>query len=75
MRVNLIGSFQKADYDNSLPLASIAASSAWFDAINLYYSPVQPIYLGIEFRHGERTLVSGVDRKLDRIALAVKYGF
>lgn len=77
VRVNLIGSYQKADYDSSLALAGIAAFNkrAWSGAVNLFYSPVKPVDLGIEFRHGERKLVSGVDGKLDRIELAAKYSF
>lgn len=77
VRVNLIGSYQKADYDSSLALASIAAFNkrAWSGAVNVFYSPVKPVDLGIEFRHGERKLVSGVTGKLDRIELAAKYSF
>ena len=44
-------------------------------AVNVFYSPVKPVDLGIEFRHGERKLVSGVTGKLDRIELAAKYSF
>lgn len=77
VRVNLIGSYQQVDYDSSLALANIATFNkrAWSGAVNLFYSPVKAVDLGIEFRHGDRQLVSGVDGKLDRIELAAKYSF
>lgn len=77
VRVNLIGSYQRADYDSSLALASIGTFNqrAWSGAVNLFYSPVKPVDLGIEFRHGERQLVNGTDGKLDRVEFAAKYSF
>ncbi|RVU07581.1 hypothetical protein EOE18_00360 [Novosphingobium umbonatum] len=77
VRVNLIGSMQAVSYDSSLSAASIAAynKKAWSGAINLFYSPVKMIDLGIEYRHGERELVSGAKGSLDRFEFAAKYNF
>ena len=77
VRMNVIGSMQSVDYDGSLALASLSAynKKAWSGALNLFYSPVKPIDLGIEYRHGERELVSGAKGALDRIEFAAKYSF
>jgi hypothetical protein len=72
-----MGSIQSVDYSSALPLASIGGYNkrAWSLAANLFYSPVKNIDLGIEYRHGERELVSGADGNLDRIEVAAKYSF
>lgn len=77
LRANLIGSVQTVDYANALPLTGIAGYNqrAFSVAGNLFYSPVKPIDIGIEFRHGERRLVSGAAGQLDRIEFAAKYSF
>jgi len=76
-RANLIGAYQQVDYASALPLASIAAYNkrAFSIAGNLFTSPVKNVDLGIEFRHGERELVSGQRGRLDRVEFAAKYGF
>ena len=33
------------------------------------------IDLGVEYRHGDRELVSGADGQLDRLEFAAKYNF
>ena len=77
LRINLIGSYQSADYADSLPLAGIAAFNqrAWSGAANVFYSPVNGVDLGVEYRHGERRLVSGVTGTTDRMEFAAKYTF
>lgn len=77
LRVNVMGSYQSVDYDNLLTAANVAAfnKKAWSGAINLFYSPVKAIDLGIEYRHGSRTLVNGADGTTDRIEFAAKYSF
>ena len=76
-RVNVMGSYQHVTYDNSLSLASLAAfnKQAWSLAGNLFYSPVRNVDLGLEYRHGDRELVSGASGQLDRVEFAVKYSF
>jgi len=77
LRANLMGSYQRVDYSGNLPVASIATYNqrAFSLAANLFYSPVKNVDLGIEYRHGERQLVSGASGSLDRLEFAAKYGF
>lgn len=76
-RINLMGSYQHVDYADALGTLAIASynKQAWSAAANLFYSPVKHVDLGIEYRHGERELVSGADGALDRIEFAAKYSF
>jgi hypothetical protein len=41
----------------------------------LFWSPVKGFDLGVEYRHGERILVSGANGQLDRVEFAAKYSF
>lgn len=77
VRVNLIGSWQRVSYDDALSAAGIATYNrqAWSAAANVFYSPVKNIDLGIELRHGARSLVSGADGTLNRVEFAAKYNF
>ena len=77
VRANVMASYQNADYDSSLALASISTFNkrAWSAAANLFYSPIKNVDLGLEFRHGERRLVNGADGAIDRIEFAAKYSF
>ena len=42
---------------------------------NLFWSPTKGFDLGIEYRHGERELVSGAAGQLDRMEFVAKYSF
>lgn len=77
VRINLMGSYQRVRYDQALAPVAIAGLNrqAWSAAANLFYSPVRQIDLGIEYRHGERELVSGAKGNLDRVEFAAKYSF
>lgn len=77
LRINVIGSMQMVDYDASLNPAAIAAYNkrAWSGAVNLFYSPVRAVDLGIEYRHGQREIVSGQKGNIDRIEFAARYNF
>lgn len=77
LRVNVMGSYQHVNYDDLLTAANVATfnKQAWSGAINLFYSPVKMIDLGIEYRRGERELVNGADGSTDRIEFAAKYSF
>lgn len=77
LRANLMAAYQNVSYDPTLAVASLAAynKQAWSVAGNLFYSPVKGVDLGVEYRHGERTLVSTASGTVDRIELAAKYGF
>jgi len=77
LRVNLMGSYQNVDYAGSIPLATLSGfnDKAWSAAANIFWSPVKSIDLGIEYRHGEREIVSGAKGQLDRFEFAAKYSF
>jgi DcaP outer membrane protein len=77
VRSTFMASYQEADYDSGLALASISGfnKSAYSVAGNLFWSPVKGFDLGVELRHGERELVSGASGALDRIEFVAKYGF
>ena len=76
-RVTLMAGIQNVSYDAALTAAQNGTfnKKAWSLAANLFYSPVKPIDLGIEYRHGERDLVNGASGTLDRVELAAKYSF
>ena len=42
-------------------------------SINLLYSPVPKIMLGVEYRHAERKVESSADGSLDRLQFSAKY--
>ncbi|MBC2664017.1 porin [Novosphingobium flavum] len=77
LRLNLIGSYQSVAYADGLAPAAISGMNkrAFSGAVNLFYSPVNNIDLGLEYRHGEREVVSGASGALDRIEFAAKYNF
>ncbi|WP_299796729.1 DcaP family trimeric outer membrane transporter [uncultured Shewanella sp.] len=71
LRTNLTVSGFKADYDNlpEVPVNEVSYSGN----INLIYSPVPPLSVGIEylFAHNEKT--DGFDGELNRLTFSVKY--
>ena len=77
LRANLMGSYQNVHYASGLSLAQdgLFNKRAWSMAGNLFYSPVKQIDLGIEYRHGERTLVNATSGTLDRVEFSAKYNF
>ncbi|MDE2405900.1 MAG: porin [Sphingomonadales bacterium] len=83
LRINVMGSYQHVGYDKGLTLAQTSGlnKQAWSMAANLFYSPVKAVDLGIEYRHGERTVINSATAsgdakgKLDRVEFAAKYSF
>lgn len=77
LRSTVTGSFQNADYPGGFVASNFAGFNhrAWSLAGNLFWTPAKSLDLGIEYRHGERVLVSGAAGRLDRIELAAKYAF
>ena len=77
LRANVMASYQTVDYSDNLALASISTfnKQAWSAAANLFWSPVKAVDLGVEYRHGERKLVSGSQGAIDRVEFAAKYNF
>lgn len=77
LRSTLMAGYQDVRYADSIPVASLLAynNKAWSLAGNLFWSPVAGLDLGVEYRHGERELVSGATGQLDRVEFAAKYSF
>jgi DcaP outer membrane protein len=74
LRSTLMGSFQEVDYGGT-PTPQAANAAAWSAAGNLFWTPVKGLDVGIEYRHGERELVSGARGDLDRFEFATKFTF
>lgn len=83
LRVNVMGSYQHVGYDKALALASVSGLNreSWSGAVNLFYTPVKGIDLGVEYRHGKRTVFNATQAggtasgTLDRVEIAAKYSF
>lgn len=79
LRSTVMASAQRIDYPDGPTFDGLVFSGlnkqAWSTSVNLFYSPVKQLDVGIELRHGERELVSGERGQLDRIEFAAKYGF
>ncbi len=77
VRTTLMAGWQQASYPDGFAAGSFNAfnRSAWSLAGNLFFTPVRGVDLGVEYRHGERTLVSGVSGQLDRLEFAAKFTF
>jgi len=73
LRSTLTASFQEVDYTSLVPLT--ANEGAWSLAGNLFYSPLRNFDIGIEYRHGVRRLLNGLEGELDRIETAARYSF
>jgi hypothetical protein len=63
------------DIDNPLATGNSATDSVWSAQMNLLYSPLEALTIGLEYTRAERELVNGLDDRLDRLQFAVKYGF
>jgi len=62
------------DNDEAL-VAGTATKSVYSAAVNLLYSPVKPLTIGVEFRHAQRKVENGDDGALDRLQFSAKYMF
>ena len=74
VRSTFMASFQDVDYPDVL-IPAAANKAAWSVAGNLFWTPVKALDVGIEYRHGEREIMSGARGRLDRFELAAKYSF
>lgn len=73
-RSTVMLSFQ--DVDNPrIPLPADTNVGAWSAAVNLFYSPVKGLDLGIEYRHARREVLNDIDGKLDRVHFVAKQTF
>tara|TARA_R110000868_G_scaffold25761_3_gene100116 strand:+ start:4726 stop:6144 length:1419 start_codon:yes stop_codon:yes gene_type:complete len=75
VRSTLMVGYQHADYPDATPLPALANQDAYSLAGNLFWSPVKNLDLGIEYRHAQRTVVSGLKGQMDRVEMAAKYTF
>jgi hypothetical protein len=77
VRANIMGSFQSVDYPDGFAAGTFNAfnEKAWSISGNIFWTPAKGFDLGIEYRHGERGLVSGASGQLDRLEFAAKYSF
>lgn len=83
VRLNLMGSVQNVDYADGLTAAQLNGLNkrAWSVAANAFYSPVKNVDLGVEYRHGQRTVVNAATAtgeakgEIDRLEFAAKYSF
>lgn len=64
------------DVDNDTDLTGMGVTTdATSVHVNLIYSPVPKLDLGIEFMHANREVESGADGDLDRIQFSAKYAY
>lgn len=77
VRTNLMVGYQDVSYPDGFAPGYFATfnGQAMSYAGNIFWSPVKGLDLGIEYRHGQRELVSGATGQLDRFEFAAKYGF
>ena len=67
-------SMLRADHDVALT-GDTVTKSVNSASLNLLYSPVKKITVGVEYRHAEREVESGADGTLDRLQFGAKYAF
>ena len=75
LRSTIMAAYQKAWYPGGITLPDMANEAAYSVAGNLFYSPVKNLDVGIEYRHGQREVVSGLKGQIDRLEMAAKYTF
>ncbi len=75
LRSTIMAAYQKAWYPGGITLPDMANESAYSIAGNLFYSPVKNLDVGVEYRHGQREVVSGLKGQIDRLEMAAKYTF
>ena len=62
----------KADNDVSLTGTGVN-KDAYSGYVNLLYSPIKPLTIGVEYMYAQNTKESGVDGELNRIIFSAKY--
>ena len=75
IRSTFIASYQDASYPDGIVIPALANKQAWSLVGNLFWSPAKNFDVGIEYRHGQRKVVSGDKGTLDRVEMAAKYTF
>lgn len=67
--------YQHADYPDGIVIPGLVNVAAYSAAANLFWSPFKNFDIGIEFRHAEREVASGLKGQMDRVEMAAKYTF
>lgn len=75
LRSNIMASFQDVDYPSNGIAPGGANELARSIAVNLFYSPVKLLDLGIEYRYGQRKLLNGDKGSLNRVQVVAKHAF
>ncbi len=74
LRSNFI--LSRIDIDNEADYTGTSVTkSAQSAQVNLLFSPVSKLTLGVGFLHGKRELESGTDGELNRLIFSAKYAF
>jgi hypothetical protein len=67
--------YQHADYPDGIAIPGLVNVAAYSAAANLFWSPVKNLDVGVEARHAEREVASGLKGQMDRFEMAAKYTF
>ncbi|MCL1060514.1 DcaP family trimeric outer membrane transporter [Shewanella gelidimarina] len=71
-RTSITGSGFKADNNASLTGGSVNKDS-YSGYLNLLYSPVKPLTVGVEYMYAKNTKENGLDGELNRVIFSMKY--
>ena len=74
LRSNLAGSYFKADNPVRLTTNQVTDES-WNAFVNLIWTPVRPLNVGVELMYAERTLEDGRSGNLQRVQVSTQYNF
>lgn len=75
LRSNIMAAFQDVDYPSHVLAPGEANELARSFGVNLFYSPVKPLDLGIEYRYGQRKILNGRKGSLNRVQVVAKHAF
>lgn len=75
LRSTFMAGYHRAYYPSDFAVPELADKAAYSLAGNLFWSPVEHLDLGIEYRHAQREVVSGLKGQMDRLEMAAKYTF
>jgi hypothetical protein len=74
LRSTLILGYQRDDYPSGVTGIDFN-KRAWSTAINFFYSPVEKLDFGIEYRHASHEVLTGQRGTLNRTEFAAKFSF
>jgi hypothetical protein len=74
LRSNIAGSYFKADNPVRLTTNQVTDES-WNAFVNLIWTPVGPLNVGVELMYAERTLEDGRSGNLQRVQFSTQYNF